>query len=140
MTNFDRDPTFDHDSPYENSTGGNKSTYNNNEQNNSDYIQTSLKQSNLDRNIRRRVSYDEDLLEKVIHPRRSSGPDRVMSRMSDKERSRYPHTKPLRRGGNQSPGTYRGQRMTYAELITEAINSSIDRSLTLQDIYTWMTE
>ncbi len=57
MTNFDRDPTFDHDLPYENSTGGNKlssSTYNNNDHssNNSDYIQTSLKST-----LHRRVIY-----------------------------------------------------------------------------------
>ena len=38
----------------------------------------------------------------------------------------------------QSPGTYRGQRMTYAELITEAIKSSANQRLTLQQIYSWM--
>ena len=46
--------------------------------------------------------------------------------------------RPARRGGNQSPGTYKGQRMTYAELITEAIKSSPEQRLTLQQIYQWM--
>lgn len=46
--------------------------------------------------------------------------------------------RPARRGGNQSPGTFRGTRMTYAELITEAIKSSPDLRLTLQQIYMWM--
>ena len=49
-----------------------------------------------------------------------------------------PSQRPARRGGNQSPGTYKGQRMTYAELITEAIKSSPEQRLTLQQIYQWM--
>merc|ERR1711892_708446 len=48
--------------------------------------------------------------------------------------------RPARRGGNQSPGTFRGTRMTYAELITEAIKSSPDLRLTLQQIYVWMVK
>ena len=49
-----------------------------------------------------------------------------------------PSQRPARRGGNQSPGTYKGQRMTYAELLTEAIKSSPEQRLTLQQIYQWM--
>lgn len=44
-----------------------------------------------------------------------------------------------RRGGNQSPGVYNGRRMTYAELIVEAIKSSKDSRMTLRQIYHWMS-
>ena len=56
----------------------------------------------------------------------------------DPTKSQNGPIRPARRGGNQSPGTFRGTRMTYAELITEAIKSSPDLRLTLQQIYVWM--
>ena len=50
----------------------------------------------------------------------------------------YFNSRKPRRGGNQSPGVYKGRRMTYAELIMEAINSTPERRLTLRQIYDWM--
>jgi len=44
-----------------------------------------------------------------------------------------------RRGGNQSPGVFNCRRMTYAELIVEAIKSSNENRMTLRQIYQWMS-
>ena len=63
-----------------------------------------------------------------------------VSDMKAVQETRTPHQpkrKP-RRGGNQSPGVYKGRRMTYAELIIEAINSTVEKRLTLKGIYEWM--
>ena len=63
-----------------------------------------------------------------------------VSDMKAVQETRTPHQqkrKP-RRGGNQSPGVYKGRRMTYAELIIEVINSTVEKRLTLKGIYEWM--
>jgi len=44
------------------------------------------------------------------------------------------------RHSNQSAGSYFGVPMSYAELITIAIESSPDKRLLLSEIYQWMTE
>ena len=43
-----------------------------------------------------------------------------------------------RKGGNMSPGVYKGKNCTYAELITYAIKSRPDNRMTLSEIYNWM--
>ena len=43
-----------------------------------------------------------------------------------------------RKGGNMSPGVYKGKNRTYAELIACAILSAESKRMTLNQIYNWM--
>merc|ERR1719284_567218 len=85
------------------------------------------------REIDNSYEHDHDRDQRRVFVRRRSGS------LADQpySPSARPNRKP-RRGGNQSPGVYKGRRMTYAELIMEAINSTPERRLTLRQIYDWM--
>ena len=151
ITNFERDSNFDQDSPFD------RPGYNNND-NNEEYVEMTMKPydhrtenyktslpkglNNCDEANQSRGGAGGGVIRNRSHSHPlpiGGGKEKPTTLLNSNEKPKHP-SKSLRRGGNQSPGTYRGKRMTYAELITEAIMSSPDRSLTLQDIYSWMTE
>jgi len=46
--------------------------------------------------------------------------------------------KKIRKGGSQSPGTYKGEQRTYAQLIIYALESGPECGMQLSEIYNWM--